>query len=605
MSRVLFIALLCSMPACQCVQLPTELRCTPESCAAGEVCGDDGRCAPMAVTDGGCVPTKSCALEGLSCGRLSTGCGEVDCGTCTAGETCGVVTRGQCAPCVPDAFDPPDPNFVDANCDGLDGTIDGGLFVSRGGSDQSGTGTQSNPLFSLRRAAELVATRPEVHTVFIGEGTYEGVTWTAPVSLAGGYDPSWSRSSTALTRLRGPGVGLRLVGVPASVSVSQVSIEGTTADGGATVGLELGDSPVLLEGVIVRAGDGAPGAPGLDGSEGARGGDGGVGGQGTSGSPCKADPCVSEPIAGDVGAGGTGVCGDGLPGIAPRNANLDVSLVRQVMDDCTACPCPSLRLPRNERVEGLDAGAAGDSSAGADGAHAPPSATPNFGSLDDAGRWQPTVELASGGAGDAGAPGPGGMAGGSASYETQTTLTPTVVTYALGSSGGGGGAPGCGGRGGGPAMQGGASIGVLLRGASARFQNVSVFSGRGGAGGAAGQGGVGGAGGEGGEGGPRWEAHCLGANLSVFELEPPSGMGFGALSNFFGGAGGHGGRGGAGGAGGAGAPGRGGPSVGVWCVNASLGDAGVNITAGAGGPGASNPAGTAAAGPSQAQLGCD
>lgn len=601
MSRVLFIALLCSMSACQCVQLPSQLRCTPESCAAGEVCGDDGRCAPLAVADGGCVPTTSCALEGLSCGRLSTGCGEVDCGSCAVDQTCGAVTRGQCAPCVPGAFDPPDPNFVDSDCDGLDGTIDGGLFVSLRGSDQSGTGTQSNPLFSLRRAAELIATRPEVHTVFIGEGTYDGLTWTAPVSLAGGYDSSWSRSNLAVTRLRSPGVGLRLAGVPSSVSLSELTIESVTADAGATVGLELLDSPVRLDGVIVRAGDGAPGAPGLEGSAGLAGGDGGVGGQGTSGRPCLSLICPSEPIPGEVGAGGVGNCGDGLPGEARPNPALSASLVRAAVEACTGCPCPHPRLPRSERVSGLDAGPAVPSSSGADGTDAVASATPAAGILDDAGQWQPTPELARGAPGDAGEPGTGGAAGGSAQYVEQSQ----VAALALGSSGGGGGAPGCGGQGGNPGSQGGASIGVLMRGAGARFQNVSVFSGRGGAGGAAGRGGAGGLGGEGGEGGPQWEARCLGANLSVFELEPPSGMGFGAPSNFFGGAGGRGGRGGAGGAGGTGAPGRGGPSVGVWCVNASLGDAGVTITAGAGGPGASNRAGTAAAGPSQPQLGCE
>ena len=267
------IAAFC-LPACQCVQLPTQLACTADACEPGESCGDDGRCHLLqgdagvdagvdgGVMDAGCIASTSCAVEGRQCGLIQTGCGEADCGACAPGSTCGTFQPGQCAPCDPAVFDFPDPNFVDSNCDGIDGTVDGGLFVDPAvGSDGVfATGARDAPLRSLAYAQTVISrSLTPVHTVFIAEGSLEGVTWRAPTSLAGGYRSiSWARSALAVTTLHAPGVGLRLETLPASVSVSGLTIYGLSQAiaGTATVGLALVDSPVKLQTVLIRAQEG-------------------------------------------------------------------------------------------------------------------------------------------------------------------------------------------------------------------------------------------------------------------------------------------------------------------------------------------------------------
>lgn len=583
---------LCALAAgCQCVQLPTELRCTAGSCGDGEVCADDGRCVSA---DAGCTPRTSCAAENRECGLLDTGCGEELCGGCGAGLTCGSVQAGRCAPCNPAAADEPDPEFVDSNCDGLDGTVDGGLFVDpQLGSDLS-PGTRARPLYSLTKAAEVVSVTPSIHTVFIAEGVTGGLTWRAPVSLAGGYRATtgWSRTRTALTTVRAAGTGLRLESVPAGVSLSLLSVEATQGvEGTATVGLTLVDSPVMLQQLVIRAGDGAPGPQGRLGDAGAAGVAGGAGGVGTSGQLCAADGgCGFEPVPGSGGDGGVGACGTGAPGLTPSLPGagkvrdpLDAALTREVVTECDSCPCTA-RGGGPEMIAAGDAAAAGAVDAGPAGGPAV-SGPADLGGLDG-GWWFPSF-AAEGDVGGPGAPGAGGPPGGSAIYEIDRMLFGVEIrSVALGSSGGGGGSPGCGGRPGGGGGLGGASIGLVVVGAAPVLDGVGVIAGRGGAGGPAGLGGPGGPGGAGGPGGPRWTADCqLPGTLSVFALNPPQQPPTGNLSYFTAGEGGPGGQGGTGGPGGPGAPGAGGPSVGVWCERTTVPLAQLQVLVSEGGSG--------------------
>lgn len=61
------------------------------NCDAGDLCSG-GSCIPL------CTPiTQAAACMGLECGRVSDGCsGSYDCGTCAAGETCGAAEPFQC-----------------------------------------------------------------------------------------------------------------------------------------------------------------------------------------------------------------------------------------------------------------------------------------------------------------------------------------------------------------------------------------------------------------------------------------------------------------------------------------------------------------------------
>ncbi|MDP2271801.1 MAG: hypothetical protein Q8K32_13765 [Archangium sp.] len=577
----LFVSSVLLLGACQCVLLPAELRCTASSCAPGETCGDDGRCA-VRVGDAGCTPLTDCVTAGRECGLLETGCGEVACGECSMGTTCGAVVRGRCAPCDPAAADLPDPDFVDSNCDGLDGTIDGGLFVDPESGSDLNPGTLSRPLYSLAQAAVVIEANPGFHTVFISQGTTEGLTWRSPVSLAGGYrTPEWSRSRSLVSRVRARGTGLRLEKLPSSVSISQLTIESTPGDAGtASIGLMVFESPVTLQQLVVLAGDGPPGLRGSDGVRGANGGAGGAGVIGTSGQLCDAG-CSESPVEGRGGDGGVGPCGEGRPGLASELStvdevsSLDGVLLRPEGAGCGECPCVSGR-GNFESLLGLDAPpvssvpAPGD--AGLDGLPGPRGA----GGLDG-GQWLPLVGV-SGGAGAPGRPGEGGSAGGRAVYGLNLDDGgQSLLSVVLGSSGGGGGAPGCGGSAGGGGVQGGASIGLVIFGASPRLQDVGVIAGLGGAGGAPGLGGEGGSGGAGGAGGPRLNAACEPAPiLSRFGLSWP-GAPSGSDSFFSGGAGGTGGMGGVGGRGGAGSAGAPGPSVGVWCERSTVSLAQVQV----------------------------
>lgn len=585
--------------SCQCVELPEALRCTPASCGAGEVCGGDGRCS---VADAGCTPRASCETDARECGLLDTGCGEVFCGECATGLTCGSLQPGRCAPCDLNAFDVPDPDFADTNCDGIDGTVDGGLFVDPQSGSDLAPGTRTRPLYSLARAAELVQLAPTSHTIFIAQGVTEGLTWRAPVSLAGGYrTPGWIRNRSVTTIVRSRGTGLRLESLPASVSVSQLSIESTPGDPGtASIGLLVFESPVTLQQLSVRSADGPPGMPGRDGAIGATGGDGAPGSIGTSGQLCLG---CDRPVPGPGGDGGVGLCGQGQPGVAPniptarrQSGPLDRLLTKPEVEPCSDCPCSDMLTGTTEVVAGLDESPASAVDAGGTGA-AGQSGPVSAGSLDG-GVWIASFGAA-GGAGLQGAPGAPGSFGGSAAYQIALADGGLELhSAALGSSGGGGGAPGCGGSPGEGGQQGGASIGLVIVGAAPRLEAVGVVAGQGGAGGPSGTGGPGGPGGAGAAGGPRWTADCdLPSLIVIFALNPPSAPPTGLNSYFTGGAGGRGGSGGPGGMGGTGAVGPGGPSVGVWCERSAVLLTEVRVLVSAGGAGS-------VAGVSQTTLNC-
>lgn len=100
----------------------------------------------------------------------------------------------ECSDPTPD--DVPDPSFVDANCDGLDGVIETGIFVSTEGQDiplYEGGGTIQRPLRHLDYAVLQLLANPDKQAVYVARGVYFGqpefsATW-------GGYDhtDNWRR----------------------------------------------------------------------------------------------------------------------------------------------------------------------------------------------------------------------------------------------------------------------------------------------------------------------------------------------------------------------------------------------------------------------------
>lgn len=156
------------------------------------------------------------------------------------------------------------------------------------------------------------------------------------------------------------------------------------------------------------------------------------------------------------------------------------------------------------------------------------------GSFGDGG-WQPSV----GGHGGAGGHGGGGGGGGGGGYCASLVFAWSAISHP-GESGGGGGAGGCGATGGQGGMQGGASIALLIDGATVNLAYSELIGGLGGHGGAGGPGEAGGSGGS----------------------SAPGDTKSGGYSD-----GGNGGYGAAGGSGGGGAGGNGGPSYGILRAN--------------------------------------
>ncbi len=91
-----------------------------EPCCSGSVCVAPNTCGGGGVASQcGCTPT-TCAALGLGCGTLPDGCGNtLNCGTCTAPDTCGGAQSGQCG-CTPETC-----AQLGANC----GSISDGCFT--------------------------------------------------------------------------------------------------------------------------------------------------------------------------------------------------------------------------------------------------------------------------------------------------------------------------------------------------------------------------------------------------------------------------------------------------------------------------------------------
>lgn len=532
-------------------------RCVPKTCASlgascgtvSDGCGGQLSCGTCTGPQDECDPTtrrcecrpKTCASLGASCGtNVPDGCGGVipSCGSCSPLQTCGARLACVCASTV----DAPDDAFQDTNCDGLDGDAMQAIFVSPQGRDLN-SGSLSDPVASLTRALAL-ATASGKRQVFLASGRYVSPpSWPASISVYGGYDVLWKRSSNPAARavLQVEAKGLLLSGARSPVVFERVVIESADGSSGqASQALRLVDDAnfVTLRFVTLRAGHGGNG---VDGAAGKSGAPGAAGFPGES-----AQPRLSSSIpAGGVGAlsAGTGSGGRGGQGGAAS-------------------------LVDGARGSGVDGGFGGTAACGfaGNGQRGGAGTTPargfdgfsagGVGVVDATGRWLAPAPATAGGSGHEGSGGSGGGGGGKLIC---------LVAHEAGGGGGGGGAGGTAGFGGAAGTSGGASIALVLSASTPSMTSVSLETGNGGL---AGRGGLGGAGGPGGAGG----AGGNGVTTSdAFGQTIRSGLG---------GWGGRGGDGSAGGRGGDGAPG---PSVGVWCTGGAQLGGGASWSLGASG----------------------
>ncbi len=620
------------------------------TCAGTETCGGGGW--------GNCVlPQESCNsfdddCDGVVDDGFKNGAGEYDrvanCGAC--GISCLALTfsnadpicdaSGSGAPqcsfqckagfvdvdglpgceCRPTSTtDLPDPDGVDANCDGIDGEVGRSVFVAKTGDDAS-LGTIDDPLRTVQ-AGVTKASATGKRDVLVATGVYvESVTLADKVNVYGGYSPEFGQRDrfTHESAILGvdPNDSVRgavnaqgiAVGVANAVVFDGFSVFGAdnAEPGGNSYAVYLRDvgANLTISNNTIFAGNGGNGSAGAKGTDGARGveGDGGTPALWTVAvSVCVAsdeapggDPGVRTCGGFDVSGGGGGrrVCpetvapvltspqdhgveeygADGHYGAGLGGLGGDAGWHQRV-GPTTACTPTS--APNGHNSFGFD-GEPGD--AGADGVAAA-ACNVTSGSIDSAGQW---TGAAPGVAGDAGhgAGGGGGGAGGGVDVHDCNYRVP------VGGSGGGGGSGGCGGLRGQGGTSGGGSFAIFLAYSVAPsglpvLTGNEIMRGRGGAGGAGGAGGVGGPEGLGGEGGPSRRGE-----------EPDQAYPFNCCVS----AGGDGGPGGPGGHGAGGGGGCGGPAYAIYIAPVALALPRTSIsgnslpTSGAGG--AAGPGGT-------------
>ena len=410
------------------------------------------------------------------------------------------------------ATDLPDLMFTDANCDGIDGELNNGIFVSPNGND-SNAGTRAAPKLTLA-SAMTAAVNGLKRDVYLAEGTYTGpldLLGVSGMNIAGAYNPNtWARAFTQQVVVSNGNPGLRVDGSNNVLvqAIRFVANDGSAGDPTSYGAKVMESSGIRLESVDIRAGNGLPGAPGN--APGAAAG-GNAGTNGIKG--CYNDPrwdpfsnptnfaaCNTSLIhcawtsARPGGAGGTSSCG--VPGGAGGS--------------------PSLYNPSS--TPNGQPGIAGSGGGGIAGQGVTPNSTPVLGSAfwggDGAngnggsngtgaavGTFNSTgYVLSSAGAGTAGTAGRGGGGGGGGAGGLGFPIPGYngLQCYTYGSPGSGGGSGGCGGSGGGAGLSGGASIGLFLFNAQVTAQGAIVRTGNGGSGGTGGSGGSGGTGGAGG-----------------------------------------------------------------------------------------------------------
>ncbi len=446
----------------------------------------------------------------------------------------------------PNAVDFPDPNHVDANCDGIDGDKSVAVFVATTGFDSAGCGTMAQPCQSVKQGV-VVAQSGGKRDVYVAAGAYAGFTAADGINVFGGFDATWARSSANLVTLTGhmqtvPGFPDSLAvtvvanGLTHQTILSDLTMVGGTAAGTDTTGTGRSSYVVLAHNVtgpgllVLRShlilghgANGAKGAAGVDADSLSPGSamNGGTGADGAQySSPCDNTNFGTGGSAGTNASAGTSAGGKGGKG-GTMDANCNP--ITPDFNATSGTQGDSAQIVAVGFGHG-GAGGLGQTQCAATGAGQPGLITNGVAGAGGTGNGKLSSGLwvgASGDSGGVGANGGGGGGGGGAGGCDNGTDS-------YGAGGGGGGAGGMaavsGGRGGGA---GGGAFGIYVLDAVVIANADTIAGGTGGTGGAGGDGGQGQSGGAGG---------LVGAHPN------------GAIAGL-GGAGGHGGHAGGGGGG--------------------------------------------------------
>ena len=311
----------CDMTTDSCQNVPNNDKCPTDfpicfvqyGCQQAQPCEHDSEC------DDGlwCNGTESC-IQGHCVTSLAPDCDDHDPCTidaCDEGTNACTHTHQQ----LPTVTDHPDHDFVDANCDGIDGDIAKSIFVAPPplGVDTN-AGTMAAPVATIAKGIQLAT--PQKYDVLVAFGTYnETVTMVAGVSVYGGYDSSdgWKRyhyTPVAATFVQGGVTAVKFQAIAEQTELQLVAVLSTkpVTSGASSIGISVVGStgPILLTDCVVVAGNGA------DGTNGGNGTTGQVGGTGGNASGTTRGGQGSSPCGAPGGYGGTSVNGPtrGSPG---------------------------------------------------------------------------------------------------------------------------------------------------------------------------------------------------------------------------------------------------------------------------------------------------
>nr|MBP8971992.1 hypothetical protein [Myxococcota bacterium] len=213
--------------------------------------------------------------------------------------------------------DPPDPDYIDSNCDGIDGDASKAIFVDASSGRDTNPGTRENPKKTIQAGLNAAASQGKLY-VLVSLGVYnETVELRNGVGLYGQYDASadWQRKVENTTTIRGnsnKGIIAENIASKTHVQGFVVISESTSERGGSSYGIFATNSPGLeLHSMTIQAGNGGRGENGVGGQNGLNGSMGGQGTQGC-GYNCGCLICINQcgdcprPLGGD---GGDSVCG--------------------------------------------------------------------------------------------------------------------------------------------------------------------------------------------------------------------------------------------------------------------------------------------------------
>jgi hypothetical protein len=442
--------------------------------------------------------------------------------------------------CSPQGDDDLAGDDLDANCDGIDGDLDQGVFVAKNGSD-AGAGGIDDPLLSI--AAGLTkAAQDGKRDVYVATGVYnESVNLEDGVGLFGGYSSDFKSRNVVLfeTAILGPDPSDESPGAVNGVNVgtgqggAETVLSGFTVIGANAanvagsnsyaVYIQDGGGALTISNNRIfggAGGNGVPGNSGVDGADGVGGASGlsakNLTTPGAGNRTCSANQESQGGVGGTLqcgdntnvsgGSGGSALCPDyaAQPGLSQNGDNGQGpgagsggaagwdSLI-DTFATCGACYIPPDNNPYSGATGNLGnvgtTGGEGNGCSDADGTVAN-------------GHWR------GGGGGNGvkgghGGGGGGGGAGGGVDIDGPLCWLQTSGMD-LGGAGGGGGSGACRGSGGKAGKAGGGSFGVFLTytNAPAELPTFADNLVRRGSGGVGGSGGIGGAGGVGGAGGP-------------------------------------------------------------------------------------------------------